>query len=72
MDTVDVMTSKLGVKYNFSATEAFVSNQNLTSIGQLVVLFAGVAILRLPHCVTEVPNNVTHSFFYVANNIFLT
>ena len=68
MHTLEVVSGKAGVKQDFSAAETLVANQDLAAIGQLVVLFASVALLGLLHGGVVVSDDIAHSLLDVAHD----
>ena len=67
MDALQVMSRIARLEKDLRTSESFVANEDLAAVGKLIVLFAGVAFLRLLHGGVEVTHHIAHSFLDVTH-----
>jgi len=69
MDTIEVLEPGFswGEK-NFSSSESLISDKNLSSIREFIILFASVIFLSLLFGSLIVVNNIAHFFLNVFND----
>ena len=70
MNTLEVIeTSKLWAEQDLSSAESLVTNQNLSAIWELIVLFACMALLSLVHSGLEVVDDIAHLLLDITNDL---
>lgn len=69
MDTIEMLEPSFSWgEENFSCSESFISDKNLSTIREFIILFASVIFLSLLFGSLIVVNNIAHFFLNVLND----
>jgi|APSaa5957512535_1039671.scaffolds.fasta_scaffold142143_2 hypothetical protein len=68
MDTFQIKPCFLRFKHYLSRLKSLISNQNLSTVWELIIFFASVRVFGFFESSVEIINNVTHLFFNVPDN----
>jgi len=68
VNSLQVVARIARLEEDLRTSESFVANENFAAVGKLIVLFAGVAFLRLLHGGVEVTHHIAHGFLDVTHN----
>ena len=71
VDAFEVVARQRGIEENFGASETLVSDQDFSTVGQLVVLLTCMRLLGIFHCLVVVANDHRHRLFDVPHNLEL-
>ena len=72
VDSLKVEAGLLGVEHYFGGSEALIADQNLSAIGEFVVLLTSVGVFGILDSSVEVVDNITHLLLDVSHDLKLS